>query len=404
MRGKGTKATKTGPKKGPKKRGIGAPGPLERLLVVWCPDLAEEQEDGRGARAFDRVVEAARAYSPAASAVRPGVCAMPTRGPSRYFGGDEALALRVRDDPALGDVEHRLGVADGLFAAVLAAHAAGDGPVVVPPGASAAFLAPWPVETLDRPELADLLRRLGVRTLGAFAAMAPRQVLGRLGADGAACHEVAAAVRGELPGYRAATAITRAPAAGSLPAGSLPAGVPPAGAPPAQPGFWGEKAAAEARAEQALERLGRLLGPEEVVVGRTQGGRGPAERARLVPYAGRRLAPGAPGPEPWPGRLPAPSPALVLERPLPAQLVDDDGAEVRVSFAGLASGTPWRLSVDGGPWAEVVAWAGPWPVDERWWSHRGRRRRAYLQLVAEGSLAYLLVRGGGRWWVEGAYD
>ena len=182
-------------KTGMKKRGIGAPAPLERLLVVWCPELLEEQEDGRGARAFDQVVDAARAYSPAASAVRPGVCAMPTRGPSRYFGGDEALALLVRDDPALGDVERRTGVADGLFAAVLAAHAAVDEPVVVPPGASAAFVAPWPVEVLGRPELADLLRRLGIRTLGAFAALPSRRVLGRLGAEGAACHEVAAALR-----------------------------------------------------------------------------------------------------------------------------------------------------------------------------------------------------------------
>jgi protein ImuB len=286
----------------------------------------------------------------------------------------------------MGDVEHRVGVADGLFAAVLAAHAAVDEPVVVPPGGSAAFLARWPVEALERPELADFLRRLGVRTLGAFAALPARQVLGRLGAEGAACREVAAAVRGELPGYRA---VARTPASGG---------------PVAQPGFWGEKAAAETRAEQALERLGRMLHPEEVVVGRIQGGRGPAERARLVPYAGRRLGPAGPGPEPWPGRLPAPSPALVLERPLPAQLVDDDGAEVRVTFAGLASGAPWRLSVDGGRWLEVAAWAGPWPVDERWWSLRGHRRRAYLQVVTDRSLAYLLVRSEGRWWVEGAYD
>jgi len=139
-------------------------------------------------------------------------------------------------------------------------------------------------------------------------------------------------------------------------------------------------------------------------VGRLQGGRGPAERARLVPHAGRRLGPAGPGPEPWPGRLPAPSPVLVLQRPLPAELLDDDGAEVRVTAGGLASGPPWRLSVDGGQWQEVAAWAGPWPVDERWWSRGGHRRRAYVQLVTDRSRAYLLVRNGRRWWVEGAYD
>jgi hypothetical protein len=384
---------------------MGAPGPVERLLVVWCPELLEEQEDGRTARAFAQVVAAARAYSPMAEAVRPGVCAMPTRGPSRYFGGDEALARLVGSDPAMGEAGRRVGVADGLFAAVLAATTATEEPVVVPPGASAAFLAPWPVDVLEQPELADLLRRLGVRTLGAFAALPTSQVLGRLGMEGAACHEVAAARRGELPGYRSWSRdrARRAPGEPALaprgPGGGT--GGAPAGA---QPGFWGEKAAAQARADQALERLGRLLHPEEVVVGRLQGGRGPAERARLVPYAGRRVGPAGPGPEPWPGRLPAPSPALVLERPLPAELLDDDGAEVRVTAGGLASGSPWRLSVDGGQWQEVTAWAGPWPVDERWWSRGGHRRRAYLQLVIDRCRAYLLVRSGRRWWVEGAYD
>ena len=379
-----------------KKRGMAAPGPVERLLVVWCPELLEEREDGRAGRAFAQVVTAARAYSPSAEAVRPGVCAMPTRGPSRYFGGDETLACRVGTDPAMGEIERRVGVADGLFAAVLAATAAVDGPVVVPPGGSAGFLAQWPVEVLHRPELADLLRRLGIRTLGAFSALPTPLVLGRLGVEGVACHEVAGALRGELPGYRegagrAGDATARTPATGRTPA-------------TAQPGFWGEKAAAEARAEQVLERLGRLLHPEEVVVGRLQGGRGPAERARLVPHAGRRLGPAGPGPEPWPGRLPAPSPVLVLQRPLPAELLDDDGAEVRVTAGGLASGPPWRLSVDGGQWQEVAAWAGPWPIDERWWSRGGHRRRAYVQLVTDRSRAYLLVRNGRRWWVEGAYD
>jgi hypothetical protein len=376
---------------------------MERLLVIWCPGLLEEQEDGRAARAFARVVEAAAAFSPAASAVRPGVCAVPTRGPSRYFGGDGQLArllARALADPGLTSTDRasldgrpRISVADGLFAAVLAARAAEDGPVVVPPGGSAAFLSPWPVETLDRPELADLLRRLGVPTLGAFAALPTRHVLSRLGADGVACHEVAGGIRSELPGYR----VARRPRAGDAAASAT------------QVGFWGGAAQAEARAERALCRLEQLVHPEGMVVGRLQGGRGPKERGRLVPWAGRKLESGSPGPgvgsdEPWPGQIPSPAPAIVLERPLPAALVGPDGDEVQVTAAGLTNTPPCRLSVAGGPWRAATAWAGPWPVDERWWAPRRRRRRARMQLVTETGLAYLLVREGAGWWVEGAYD
>jgi protein ImuB len=61
-----------------------------------------------------------------------------------------------------------------------------------------------------------------------------------------------------------------------------------------------------------------------------------------------------------------------------------------------------RLSVDGGPWEKVAAWAGPWPVTERWWSVR--RRRARLQVVTEEGVARLLCSERGRWWVEALYD
>jgi protein ImuB len=62
------------------------------------------------------------------------------------------------------------------------------------------------------------------------------------------------------------------------------------------------------------------------------------------------------------------------------------------------------VSVDGGPPAEVVAWAGPWPADERWWDAEARRRRARLQVVTAGAGAHLLALEAGRWWVEATYD
>ena len=48
------------------------------------------------------------------------------------------------------------------------------------------------------------------------------------------------------------------------------------------------------------------------------------------------------------GGCPPPAPVIVLARPLPAQLVDDEGHLVGVSGGGMVTATPARLSVDGG--------------------------------------------------------
>src|SRR5271168_2550285 len=102
---------------------------MQRLLVVWCPDLLEEHEHGREARAGTSVAETLGRFSPGVDFVRPGVCALSTRGPSRYFGGDEALAGLVAGsfdevkNPTGGTgVRTQVGVADGLLAAMLAAQ------------------------------------------------------------------------------------------------------------------------------------------------------------------------------------------------------------------------------------------------------------------------------------------
>ena len=66
-----------------------------------------------------------------------------------------------------------------------------------PAGGSAEFVAPWPVSVLDDDDLASLLVRLGLPTLGDVAALAPDAVLARFGADGRRIHELA---RGIDPG------------------------------------------------------------------------------------------------------------------------------------------------------------------------------------------------------------
>lgn len=171
-----------------------------------------------------------------------------------------------------------------------------------------------------------------------------------------------------------------------------------------QRGLWGGDAAAAERAARALARVQGLLGPEGVTTAVITGGRGPGERVRLVPW-------GDPRDEtkeadlPWPGRVPAPAPALVHPAPKPIELADETGAAIRVSGRGLQSAVPARLSIEGGAWIPVEAWAGPWPADERWWDPdpKSRHRRARLQVALSDGTAHLCILENGAWCLEATY-
>ncbi|MFI7549818.1 DNA polymerase Y family protein [Micromonospora sediminimaris] len=493
-----------------------------------CPGLTVVDHDpGRDARAFEPVVAAVEEVAVGVEVIRPGACALAARGPSRYLGGEEAAAERIVEHVALScAVESQVGVAAGVFAAGLAAR---EGRIV-PPGGTPEFLAGQPVEALGRPALADLLRRLGVRTLGDFAALPAGDVLARFGFDGALAHRLAAG-RDDRPlaarrppvdltvtadldepidridvaafaartlaeqlherlaghglactrlGIEAVTAhgqelhrvwrhdglLTAAaiadrvrwqldgwlsgarrggdrparPTAGIVRLRLLPDGVlAQAGL---QPGLWGETGAERERAHRALSRVQGLLGPEAVVTAVLGGGRSPADQTRLVPWGderfparpgGRRVGSGSAVPS-WPGRLPPPSPAVVLPVPLAASVLDATGAPVVVSARLAVSAPPARLSIGtmppqlAGPtpapgsapsatpssaaalrggtvgWVEIVGWAGPWPVDERWWAPAEARRRARFQVRLADGTALLLAVESGRWLVEAIYD
>lgn len=170
-------------------------GLRRREAEARCPGLVVVEADPHvEARTFETVARAVEVFTPRFVLEEPGRLELPTRGPSRYFGGDQAFAERMlasmRD---LGITDARLGIADGRFAALLAAQAAeANAATVVSSGDSPAFLASWPVGSLDDPDLADLLARLGLRTLGAFAALPAVAVLGRFGPSGARAHRLAA--------------------------------------------------------------------------------------------------------------------------------------------------------------------------------------------------------------------
>jgi len=159
----------------------------ERVMVVSCPDV-----DAEG---FGRLVALVNGYCPRVESVRLGVCAFGARGPARYFGGEQALGGKLIAAAEAAGFTCRIGVADGLFAALLAATAAPAAAVtVVPAGGTAGFLSGQPVSVLDDAELAGLLARLGIRTLGDLAALPADSVASRFGEAGETAHRLA---RGE---------------------------------------------------------------------------------------------------------------------------------------------------------------------------------------------------------------
>jgi protein ImuB len=549
-------------------------GLRRREAQARCPDLAVLDRDAdRDARAFEPVVLAVEGLAPGVEIVRPGLLALSAKGPVGWFGGERAAAERLVDEVAArARVESQVGIADGLFAAVLAARRG----LAVAPGGSRAFLAPLGVEELDRDpdvdrsDLVDLLRRLGLRSLGAFAALDRHDVASRFGADAVLGHRLARGLDPRPPVRRAppedlaveveldppvdrvdAAAFAARGLAERLhavlaghglsctrlgiaahtvegeelhrvwrcadpltPAGTVdrvrwqldswltrggtgavgrlrlvPQETVPAGA--LQLGLWGEVGESDERAGRALVRVQALLGPDAVVTAVLTGGRDPAERVRLVPWgderpagedaaaddrpdardhrsgagtagsgrsrtgpaitgeeepraapagwpddvlratgrtsaadppstppspvrpgarrrppdrgaAGSRSRPPRDAAPPWPGRVPAPSPASVPPDPLPVRLLDAAGEPVGLAAPDRLTADPHRVVVDGGPDREVVGWAGPWPVEPRWWA--GAEPGARVQVALDGGAALLLLHQDDRWWVTGVYD
>ncbi|WP_211222390.1 DNA polymerase Y family protein [Actinokineospora enzanensis] len=454
-----------------------------------CPDLAVLPADpDRDARMFEPVAAAVEELAVGVEVVGPGVVAVPVRGPAGYYGSEAAAAERLIDQVAARTgAESQVGIADGLFAATLAARRG----QVVPAGESAGFLAPLGVHELPgQPELVDLLRRLGIRTLGAFAALDSGDVTSRFGAEAGHAHRLAQGLEQRPPSRRRPPidlSVTHTPdppidrvdsaafaaralgerlhallathglactrlaihavtangeeltrlwrCADPLTPGGIADRVrwqldgwlrgphrPSAGITALrlfpeetvdghalQLGLWqgGQDERAE-RAARAMVHVQGLLGPDAVVTPVLGGGRAPTDRATLVPWGDERT-PAAPADQPWPGHLPGPAPATIPSPRPPATVVDRDGKEVGVTGRFTLTNPPDEVAVAGHT-RRVIAWAGPWPADERWWEAETARRRARLQvLLAEQSEkdnqgALLLVRENEQWSVEGIYD
>lgn len=476
------------------------PGQRRRAAQSTCPELVMlDHEPDRDARAFEPVVRAIADMAPRLEIVEPGSVCLLARGPSRYFGGEQAMAERMAG--LVRHATHRgarpgVGVADGRSASAIAARRAARSPdrvLIVPPGGSSEFMDGLPVAWLRElgeisAELVDLFGRLGLRSLGQLAGLEAGDVLARFGAEGLHAHRLAGgadrrpsaaadpppewwvdeaflepveqletvvfvakrladslaaqlAAEGRVcvrlvvvieteHGERSERAWYRdrglsAPAMvervrwqldgwAAQPEGSS-GGIALIRLVPdelrsddgVQAGLWGGRSQADHDAARAIVRLCGVVGDDSVRVPAWVGGRLPTERYRWVPAASVDLDEPAGrldrGGGPWPGGLPAPSPAIVPEAPVPVEVFDEHGEVVRVTGRGEVSAPPAMLVL---PTARhrLVGWAGPWPVEQRWWSPDRARRLARFQVVTEDGVAHLVGVEQQRWSILATYS
>jgi protein ImuB len=167
-------------------------GMRRRDASARCPELSVlERNEASEIRTFETVLSVIEEISAGVAPVRPGLCAL--RVPSRFYGGErEAAGVVAKHLVRAGICDFRIGIADGIFAAEHAARrAAPQDCWIIPPGGSAAFLAGLSIGVLENAELVTLLRRLGIRSIGDFAALTSRDVLTRFGREGALLHRLA---------------------------------------------------------------------------------------------------------------------------------------------------------------------------------------------------------------------
>lgn len=460
-----------------------------------CPDLVVLQHDPDAElRAFEPVLRAMTDVVPGVHLVRPGVAAVRVQGAARFYGTEAAAAQAVADavrrvhpDQA-PDV--RVSVADGLFAAEQAAYQGVD---IVPPGGSPGLLAELPVtviaEAAGDPRMANVLRRMGIRTIGALAGLPREHVFDRFGAAGLHAHQLACGLDAPIlnprtaPDELAARVVLEEPSAaielvvaecapevdqllGRIDDRALictgirivthhePGPRESAGAiherewrhpwhlgsreildrvqwqltelAREQPrpvtlveiapteldaavhhsqGLWGDRP--DDQVLHTLTALQHRLGYDAVQVGRVVGGRMLHERQSFSPFgqagpdhATRRLE------QPWPDSVPGPAPSMVFRQAQPIWVLTDRESTLAVSDRGVLTGSPTWVQLPGSHQRRgISAWAGPWPVNQRWWRRALTDQRPLhrFQLVDDRQEAWLVLGVGGDWWAEARY-
>lgn len=156
-----------------------------------------DRDYGTELRNFEMVVSAIELVVPRVEMVAPGLAYVPVGGAIRFYGGESALADKLKQELAalIGEGgEALIGIADGPFAARWAAATASpDEPRIVLDTVS--FLSQLELATLREAmggdEMIDTFRWLGFSTLGEIAGL-PRDALAtRFGNPGLLAHRLA---------------------------------------------------------------------------------------------------------------------------------------------------------------------------------------------------------------------
>jgi nucleotidyltransferase/DNA polymerase involved in DNA repair len=145
----------------------------------------------------DTLVYAARQFTPAIETAGLGILYAEVSDLARRFGRDPRLAQAMAEEAtSVSGLDVQIGIASGKFAARQAARAARPGGgYVVPPGQDRAFLSPLPLSTLPAdPEMRRRLHLLGIRTLGALAALPRLAVVRQFGPHAGPLHDLACGV------------------------------------------------------------------------------------------------------------------------------------------------------------------------------------------------------------------
>ncbi len=498
--------------------------PVRTAAVVfprWFDIAADATNpDDAPQREFEHVVRRISGMAPLVHVHAPGVALLSSRGPSRYFGGDELMARYLHDISRYQSQPHGVGVADGRCAALVAAHVAvrrGE-PVIVPVGDSQSFLAPAPMSVLEScadisAETVHLLVRLGMKTCGAVVDIEERLLIDRFGDEGRRifhlvrgadvehlvprvppsdfsrrwvsdeplptvsmvlggvqhdCSDIVGAMadrgvqctrmhvaiesdHGELNqriwhqprGFTATGLLDRlrwqlsgwgaeahsvAPTAGIVGVRFEPLEVRVAIC--TQEELWGGSRERDERAARAVTMALSVHPQVSAAVIEWTGGRSTATQfddvdARVVDLtdsvaARQRVNEGRGVARQWSGALPRPVPATVFTSALKVQMLDQRHQPVFVTGRHELSAVPAFIVIDvphdakvhvvkPGTFA-VATWAGPWPVEERWWDPVRRRRLARLQVVVDAAHAggddtvYLLCTEKREWSLVALYD
>ncbi len=145
-------------------------------------------DPARNALVWERVLDALDAASPLVEDAGEGTAFLEMRG---IAGTSERWVATVREalaaDAALAALPFRIGLAENAFVARAAALAC-DG-TIVRPEEERAFVAPLPLDVLEiEAAFAERLHLLGVRTLGALAALPHGPFVRRFGPEAARWH------------------------------------------------------------------------------------------------------------------------------------------------------------------------------------------------------------------------